>query len=117
MVIRLLRSSHLGVPRCARVMLRIGSNAFMYDSSGVRLDESAVVWDFGDQSCRNFFVEALLRSIMINALAQTDAFVPGGVQEISIYISHDGPAMYSSKDNIIAFCLPHPAFRSLSLST
>lgn len=87
MVYRLLRSSRLDVPRFARVMLRIGSTAFMYDSSGVRLDELAVVWDFGDQSCRDFFVEGLLRSIMINALAQTNAFVPGGIQEISIYFT------------------------------
>ena len=87
MVYRLLRSSRLDVPRCARVLLRIGPNACMYDDSGICLDEMAVVWDFGDQSCRDFFVEGLLRSIMINALAQTNAFVPGGIQEISIYFT------------------------------
>jgi hypothetical protein len=44
----------------------------MYDDSSIRLDELAVVWDLGDKSCCDFFVEALLRSIMINALAKTD---------------------------------------------
>jgi len=72
MIYRLLRSSRLDVPRCARVMLRIGSTACMYDDSSIRLDELAVVWDLGDKSCCDFFVEALLRSIMINALAKTD---------------------------------------------
>lgn len=83
----------------------------MYDDSGICLDEMAVVWDFGDQSCRDLSVKALLRSVMLDTLART--FVPDGVQESSIYISHDGPAMYPSRDTEIACCLPPPALRSL----
>lgn len=116
MVYRLLRSSRLDAPWYARVMLRIGSTACMYDDSGIRLDELAVVWDSGDQSCHDFFVEALLRYIMFNALAKTDAFVPGGVQEVAIYNSHDGPAFGPFKNTKNTFRSPVSALRSLSLS-
>lgn len=90
----------------------------MYDDGGIRLDELVVVWDFGDQSCRDFFMEALLQSIMIATLAKTkrDTFVPDGVQEVSLYNLYDGPAFCPFGNTEIVSCLPLPALRSLSLS-